>query len=439
MRVYRTEKYDGHRLSEVKLHPATEIEVLVSVDSEIKYQEHIGFGGAFTEAAASTFANMSKDKQDLILKRYFDSTEGLGYTMGRVSIHSCDFSLENYTYVEEGDNTLETFDISREKKWVIPMIEGAEQVAGKSIKLLASPWSPPAYMKTNGDMNHGGGLKPEYQELWAEYYVKYIEKMKEMGIDIWAISVQNEPAAVQIWDSCIYSADEERDFVKNHLGPTLEKAELDGTKMIIWDHNRDLLVERADTVLSDAEARKYVWGTGNHWYVSEDFENLEKLHKLHPDKHLLFTEGCQEGGPHPESWLTGERYGRNIIGDFNHFSEGWLDWNLVLNEQGGPNHVGNYCDAPILCYEEEDRVHFNSSYFYIGHFSKFIRPGAMRVHLEMPAMDHVHATAFENIDGKKVIVVMNEGETSHNLGFKVDLDLFKDRIPERSITTYVVD
>jgi len=438
MRVYRTEKYDNNRLSEVQLKAIRKADMKVTVNSGIEYQTHIGFGGAFTEAAAYTFYNMNEENRKKILKKYFDPKEGLGYTMGRVSIHSCDFSLENYTYVEEGDKTLGTFDLSREKNWMIPMIWEAEKIAERKLKILASPWSPPAYMKTNGDMNHGGKLLPEYRGLWAEYYVKYIEKMREKGIDIWAISVQNEPDAVQIWDSCIYSAEEERDFVKNHLGPTLENANLDHIKVIIWDHNRDLLVDRADTILRDEEARKYVWGTGNHWYVSEVFQNLEILHNLHPDKHILFTEGCQEGGPHPDSWDTGERYGRNIIGDFNHYSEGWLDWNLVLNEQGGPNHVGNYCDAPILCYEEKDYVHLNSSYYYIGHFSKFIRPGAKRIHLEIGSTDNVHATVFKNIDGSRVVVLMNEGENSHEVDFQIDEVSFQDSIPARSITTYVL-
>ncbi|HAS72934.1 MAG TPA: glucosylceramidase [Clostridiales bacterium UBA8960] len=438
MKIIRTEKQTNSRLTEVMLKEGIEANIELKVNSQIDYQTHIGFGGAFTEAAATTFYNMSEASQNKIIKKYFDPVEGLGYTMGRVSIHSCDFSLENYTYVEEGDQTLETFDISREKKWVLPMISAAEKTAGTKLKILASPWSPPAYMKTNGNMNHGGSLLPDYESLWAAYYVKYIQKMKEEGIGIWGISVQNEPAAVQVWDSCIYSAEEERNFVKNHLGPTLEKANLQHVNVVIWDHNRDLIVERADTVLSDEDARKYVWGTGNHWYVSEAFENLEKLHKLHPDKHILFTEGCQEGGPHPDSWETGERYGRNIIGDFNHFSEGWLDWNLVLNEQGGPNHVGNYCDAPILCYEEKDYVHLNSSYYYIGHFSKYIRPGAKRIHLQLDTCDSVYATAFKNEDGSKVLVLMNEGEQVQGINFKVDEDRFVDSVPGRSITTYLI-
>lgn len=293
----------------------------IELDPDVTYQTILGFGGAFTEASAYTLSRMSQEKRAEAIRSYFDASEGLGYTIRRVHIHSCDFALENYTYVEDFDSELSTFDISRDHRWVLPLIKDAVKVKGGDITMLASPWSPPAWMKTNGEMNHGGQLKAEYRDVWARYYTKFIEAYRNAGVPIWGITIQNEPDAVQTWDSCIYSAEEERDFIKNHLGPVMHEAGMQDVNILIWDHNRDIIVERASVVLSDPEAAKYVWGTGFHWYVSEEFENVGKVHDMFPDKHLLFTEGCQEGGVKLGEWFTGERYGRNIIGDLNNWTE----------------------------------------------------------------------------------------------------------------------
>ncbi|MCK8485732.1 glucosylceramidase [Paenibacillus sp. MBLB2552] len=401
------------------------------------FQTVMGFGGAFTEATAYTLSRISPEKRDEVIRRYFDPQEGLGYTLGRVHIHSCDFALENYTYIEDGDVELKTFDISRDHKWVIPLIHDAAKTAGKDITMLASPWSPPAWMKTNGDMNHGGQLKPEYREAWSQYYTKFIKSYREAGIPIWGISVQNEPAAVQTWDSCIYSGEEERDFVRDHLGPTMHQEGLADVNILIWDHNRDIMIERASAVLSDPEAAKYVWGTGFHWYVCEAFENVGKVHELFPDKHLLFTEGCQEGGVKLGEWFTGERYGRNIIGDLNNWNEGFLDWNLVLDETGGPNHVGNLCDAPIIADTKADTILYNSSYYYIGHFSKYIQPGAVRIGLdtEVPSL---LATAFRNLDGSVAVVVQNESEEAQPFALELGEEAASETLPAHSIATYII-
>lgn len=417
---------------------------VIAVNSQMTYQEFMGFGGAFTEAAAFTLSEAPEKVREEAINAYFSKENGLGYVLGRVHIHSCDFALSNYTYVEEGDTELKTFDISREDKWVIPMIKDAERIAGEPIKLLASPWSPPAFMKDTKEMNYGGRLLEAYYQPWANYYVKFIEAMKSRNIDIWAVSVQNEPLATQTWDSCIYTAEEERDFVKNHLGPTLKAAYPD-TEIIIWDHNRDVLVERSSVVLADKEAAKYVWGTGNHWYVSEAFENLTTLHNLFPDKHILFTEGCVELTTTSEnavhngylgSWSNCERYGRNIIGDFNNWSRGWIDWNLVLNELGGPNHVYNYCEAPIMYDRNTKSLIYNNSYYYIGHFSKYIEIGAKRLELSVSKND-VQAVAFQNPSGDIVVVAQNEGWIAE-MALVVDGEGININLPDHSITTFVL-
>lgn len=439
IQVYRTakdthERWTALAYEKVALPYDTTVPMVVVTPSK-KYQTHLGFGGAFTESAAYTYANLPKDKRDFVIKAYF-SEEGLGYNMGRTHIHSCDFSLENYTYVKEGDHELKTYDISREEKWVIPMIKDALSYQ-KDILLLASPWSPPAWMKTNGNMNFGGKLLPEFRQSWANYYVKYVQEMRKRNIDFWAISVQNEPAAVQTWDSCIYSAEEERDFVRDYLGPTVHAYDKD-LKILGWDHNRDIIVDRASVMLSDKKANKHLWGIANHWYVSEAFENMSVVHDLFPDKHLIFTEGCIEGGPKPLAWHTGERYGRNLFGDLNNWVEGWIEWNLILNEQGGPNHVGNFCDAPILADRKTHALTVNSSYYYIGHFSKFIRRGARRIHTTHNLPQGLFVTSYENPDGKKIIVLQNQNDQATRLSLSIGGEKFGFEALGHSIVSLVI-
>ncbi|RUT48276.1 glucosylceramidase [Paenibacillus anaericanus] len=436
-----TAKDSGERLTDkgsVPVLSRTSGEVAdVELDLSTKYQSVIGFGGAFTESAAYTLSRVSAKNREKVIRSYFDPTEGLGYSIGRVHIHSCDFALGNYTYVADNDTELSTFDISHDHQWVLPLIKDAMKVKGGSFTMLASPWSPPAWMKTNGEMNNGGQLKEEYAHVWARYFTKFIEAYGKEGIPIWGVTVQNEPAAVQTWDSCIYSAEEERDFIKNHLGPIMHSEGYEEVKILIVDHNRDIIVDRASVVLSDPEAAKYVWGTGIHWYVSEDFGNVGKVHELFPDKHLLLTEGCQEGGVKLGEWFTGERYGRNMIGDLNNWIEGYLDWNIVLDEMGGPNHVGNYCDAPIIADTVTDTIHYNSSYYYIGHFSKYIAPGAVRIG-QTSKINSLQSTAFLNPDGNIAVVVMNETDDVQKATLGLEESKLEVELQPHSIATYII-
>jgi glucosylceramidase len=218
--------------------------------------------------------------------------------------------------------------------------------------------------------------------------------------------VQNEPKATQIWDSCVFTAEEERDFVKNHLGPILEKEGLKDIKIIIWDHNKERLYERAKIEFSDPKASKYIYGAGFHWYSGDHFGALDAVHHNFPDKKLIFTEGSQEGGVKLGSFATGERYGHDILGNLNNWMTAWCDWNLVLDEMGGPNHVGNYCDAPIIADTINNSVTYESSFYYIGQFSKFIKPGAKRIGTSSYT-DKLEVTAFKNPDSKIVVVILN--------------------------------
>jgi glucosylceramidase len=286
------------------------------------------------------------------------------------------------------------------------------ETAGGKLDLFVSSWSPPAWMKDNNDRLHGGKLKPEFFQAWANYYVKYIQALEKQGIPVWGLTVQNEPMAKQIWESCMFTAEEERDFIKNFLGPTLRKNNLESRKLIAWDHNRDLLYQRASTLMSDPEAAKYIWGIGFHWYEiwngGRQYENVKRVAEAFPGTNLLLTEACN----YPFSWKTfndwkwGENYGENMIHDFNNGAVAWTDWNILLDETGGPNHVGGYCFAPVHAHTGEGTLHYMNSYYYIGHFSKFIRPGARRV-ISSSNRVQLLTTAFINENGNLAVVVMN--------------------------------
>ena len=236
----------------------TESEISIFVNPNKTFQEFLGIGGAITDASAEVFATLSQEKQDQLLQSYFGK-DGIGYNVIRTNIHSCDFSSGSYTYIDEGDTELKSFSIEKDKQFRLPMVKRAAALIGNSMVFYASPWSPPAFMKSNKDMLHGGKLLPEFNQAWANYYVKFIEAYEAEGLPVWGVTIQNEPMAVQIWESCIYTAEEERDFLKNYLGPTFEKAGMSDKNIVVWDHNRDLLSQRSNTIFEDPEAAKYAW------------------------------------------------------------------------------------------------------------------------------------------------------------------------------------
>jgi len=420
-----------------------ETQICVFVDPRKTYQTFLGIGGAITDASAETFAKMPADKQQEILTAYFDAERGIGYTLVRTNIHSCDFSSGSYTYVAEGDKDLKTFSVDHDKQFRIPFIKRAIAAAGGRLTFYASPWSPPAFMKDNNNMLKGGKLKPEFYQAWANYYAKFVKAYEREGIPVWGISIQNEPMATQRWESCIYSAEEERDFLKNFLGPTMRREGLGAKKIIAWDHNRDLIYQRASTMLNDPEAAKYVWGIGYHWYEPWSggepmFDNVKLVNEAFPNTNLIFTEGCKEKFEldKTDDWNLGELYGRSMINDFNNGTVAWTDWNILLDETGGPNHVNNLCFAPVHGHTKKGQVIYTNSYYYIGHFSKFIRPGARRI-VSSPSRSALLSTAFINADGKAAVVVMNKGEKEVPFHLWIDGKAAEVKSPPRSIQTLV--
>ena len=450
--IYTTASDTELRLSETgkksfsKADQPLENEISIFVNPNKSFQSLLGIGGAITDASAEVFAMLSPESQKEFLTAYYDPEDGIGYSLCRTPIHSCDFSSGSYTYIEEGDKDLSTFSIEHDREFKIPLIKNAIKTAGGELLLYASPWSPPAFMKDNNNMLQGGKLLPEYFDTWARYYAKFIQAYESEEMPVWGITVQNEPMAVQRWESCIYTAEEERDFLKNHLGPTLAEQGLGDKNIVVWDHNRDLINHRANTIFEDPDAAKYAWGIGFHWYETwaggdPMFGNLGNINEAFPDKKLLFTEGCQEGfrSDRFQHWPNAERYGRSIINDFNNGTVGWTDWNILLDQNGGPNHVGNYCFAPIHGDTDSGELIYTPTYYYIGHFSKFIRPGAKRIST-VSSRSHLLSTTFENTDGSMVNVIMNQSDEEIEYKLYVGVaEAISLTIPAHAIQTVVTN
>ena len=438
---FRLTKTDELQFKELRQPLETQICVFVNPDKT--FQTFVGIGGAITDASAEVFAKLTPEKQQEFLNAYFSKDKGIGYTLVRTNMNSCDFSSGSYTYIQEGDAELKTFNIQPDRQFKIPLIKKAMATIGNKATFYISPWSPPAFMKDNKNMLFGGKLLPEYRQAWANYYVKYINALEKEGLPVWGLTIQNEPMAKQIWESCIFTAEEERDFLRDYLGPTLQKAGLGSKKITVWDHNRDLLLQRATTILDDPQASKYVWGIGFHWYESwsggdQMFDNVGKVNELYPSKKLMFTEGCVEkfDANKYQLWKNGQRYGKSMINDFNNGTVAWTDWNILLDQNGGPNHVKNFCFAPLHADTTTGELIYTPSYYFIGHFSKFIEKGAKRVS-SAASRSQLLTTSFINGDGKVVTVVMNQSNLKINYFLCVGTSATEVSILPNAIQTLV--
>lgn len=423
-----------------------ETETAVFVDTRQRYQEVFGFGGAVTDAVAEVYAKLTPAAQQAFLKAYFDPREGLGYNVLRTTIHSSDFSSASYTYVKDGDRSLGSFSIEHDMRHRIPLLRqslAAARAHGTDMRVFASPWSAPAWMKSNNSMLKGGRLLPENRDLWASYIVKFVQAYEKAGIPLWGLSVQNEPMATQTWESMLYTAEEETRFLGDHLGPALARAGMGDKKVIVWDHNRDLLPQRAAHIMSDPKARPYVWGIGFHWYETwakgqPMHRNVAAVHAAYPDVKLLMTEATVEkfDPARLQDWANGERYGSEIMADLNAGAAGWIDWNMLLDSQGGPNHVGNYCFA-LLHASDDGQLIYTPSYAYMGHFTRYIKPGARRVGATT-SRSTLDTVAFRNGDGKLAVVVMNRLDAAQRYRLMIDGVETAVEIPARAIQTVLL-
>lgn len=385
-------------------------ENVLNIYGHIKYQIFEGFGGALTDASGFVFSQMSAEQQKEMLDMYFEE-KNMGYNQVRIHMDSCDFSTHMYEADPfEDDENLAQFSFADTEKYILPLLEAAEKAAGRKLNIMLSPWSPPAYMKTNNGRKCGGSLKAEYRKRWAEYICRYIEEFKKRGYIVNRISVQNEPKAVQKWDSCVYTAQEEKIFLKDFLAPALKKHGLEQTEIFIWDHNKERAYERAEAIF-DEETKEMAAGVAFHWYSGDHFESLELIHQMYPDKKLILSESCLEFGKYEKEaeQENAERLAHDMIGNLNHGMCGFYDWNVLLDRQGGPNHTDNFCDAPYLFDMDSKELIKRKCLDYNWHFAHFIKPGAVRLACTRYT-DKLDMTAWENPDGNVIFVILNRAE-----------------------------
>ena len=465
--VYET-SINGNKLKKLTEFPSRNEVISIQLLPDNKYQTITGFGGSFTEASAYLLNQLSKKNRDLILEAYFGA-EGAKYSLTRTHINSCDFSLSNYSYAPvEGDKELKHFSIDEDRDDIIPMIKDAMALSEDGFKIIASPWTAPPWMKDNNDWM-GGKLLPEYYDAWALFFSKYLDAYKNEGIDIWGFTVENEPLGNNNnWESMHYTAKEMVDFVKNHLGPKLEANGHD-IKVLAYDQNRgEELIEWAEVIYKDESSSKYFDGFAIHWYASTfDWfpESLNFTHELAPDKYLIQSEACvdseiphwqddkwywskeatdwgwdwapEEQKPLHQKYVPVYRYARDIIGCLNNWVDGWVDWNMVLDRQGGPNWFKNWCVAPVIVDPENDEVYFTPLYYTMAHFSKYIRPGAVRIGFEIPEAS-LMMTAAQNPDGTIAVVILNMSSEPKNFILSVGKDSVEVQISAQAIQTIVV-
>ena len=413
--------------------------LLINIYPEFKYQKVLGFGAAFTETSAYNFSLLSPDLQQKLTELYFGKS-GIGLNFCRTHINSCDYGIDEYTYVEDGDVDLKTFSIDRERKDIIPMIKAARKV-NPDLWLFASPWSPPAWMKDNKSMIRGGRLLPEYYKTWAKYFSLYLEEYKKEGIDFFGVTVQNEPIAVQTWESCIWTGKEEGEFAVNFLRPTLDENGFGEIKIMVWDHNKERVMERARESMSVPGAEKAIWGVGFHWYSGDHFDNLRMAHELYPDKPLIATENSVGGIIRGDdgNWVAVERYAKETIMNFNNFMAAAVAWNLIVDLQtGGPLHNRpSGGSAPIFVDANKKDFILGPLYYTKGHFSKFIKRDAVRIG-SSTYDDAVKTAAFINPDGEIIVVVLNTSERDVTPKIRLNDCTADLKMPAKSLQTLII-
>ncbi len=404
---------------------------VVNIYTDVTNQRIGGFGGAITEAVGYTLSQMSPSQQKKILEACFGK-DGLCYTQVRTSIDSCDFAVSQY---EAASSPGAPFDLRHDETYVIPFIQAAQTVCPSKIEVMLTPWSPPVYMKDNGDRSGSGKLRREHYADWADYICRYIVAYRSYGLNVKKLSVQNEPNAAQLWDSCLFTSEEEQLFLRDYLYPSLLKSGLGDLNVYIWDHNKERLFDRVLSVVNGTTAQM-IAGAAFHWYSGDHFDALRLVRSQYPHLQLLFSEGCIEFSRcrRDDQLKNARMYAHDMIGNFNAGMNTFFDWNITLNSEGGPNHAGNFCEAPIMCDTQMGIFEKRLSYYYIWHFSHFIATGAKHVASTVFSPE-VDAAAFANPGGTVVVVVLNNVPERRSVFLRTNGSLILFELEPDSITT----
>lgn len=408
---------------------------VVNLYPQMEYQTFDGFGGSITDSAGYIYSLMSEESKKELIDAYF-GPNGNRYRLVRSHIDSCDFSVDQYQALNDPeDNEFKTFNLERNDQYILPLLTKAQEASDAPLEIMMSPWSPPTFMKTNGQRVFGGKLKPEFHEFWAEYICHYIKAYRAKGFPIKMLSIQNEPNARQTWDSCQYTGEDEKVFLRDYLHPAIVKNGLEDIEVYIWDHNKERIFERACEIM-DETTEHMVKGVAFHWYTGDHFDAVNLVREKFPDKKLILSEGCVEFSRFDENaqLLFAQMYAHDIIGNINAGMNSFIDWNIVLDLVGGPNHVGNFCHSPIMYDEKNDKVVKNLSHTYIGHFSRYIEPGAKRI-ASTKYTDQLEVVALRNPDGAIVTVLLNRSNEDQPVHLRMDGQVTKFTVPANSIMT----
>ena len=379
-----------------------------------------GFGSAITESSAYNYSQLTDENKKRFLNDYF-TKEGLNFKYGRISIGSNDFSLRSFLYTKKKD--LSDFSIQEDKKYVIPFLKEILNV--KKISLIASPWSPPRIFKRLPILRFGIKLSKKYYDSYSNYLVKFLDEYKKENITIDYLTMQNEPIARQRWESCKFSVLEQKDFIYNYL---LDK--LDNTKVLLWDHNKDDLFN----IVSDLyEEHQKIAGVGFHYYTGNHFDEIKKIHECYPNLLLINTEMCCGYSKYNEKeWISAaEYYLKDIIGDMNSGVNGYLDWNILLDESGGPGHSKNYVKSPSI--RDNDSYIKSPIYYYLYHISHFIDKNSIII--ESKTNSILKVVSIKNKD-KLIIVIMNNSSMNLEYNILCNKKNYYDKINSHSIITY---
>lgn len=410
---------------------------LINLYPQMTYQKLEGFGGAVTDSAGYMFSLLSEAQKKELAEHYF-KPEGMNYRMVRIPIDSCDFSLEHFEAdADPTDQEFAQFSFSRVEKYILPLLDAAEAAYGGRLDIMLTPWSPPASMKTNGERNHGGRLRPEYRKHWADYICRYIEEYRKRGYHVTKLTLQNEPKAVQPWDSCVFTAEEEKEFLRDYMWPALCAHGLEDIEIYLWDHNKERAFEWAQTII-DEETDPMIAGIAFHWYSGDHFEALRMIRERYPDKKLLLSEACIEFSKFAaeDGLENAQKYAHDMIGNFNEGMCTFLDWNLLLDEEGGPNHVKNFCDAPYLYDTHTKELMERNILDYLWHFTHFIQAGAVRIGVTRYT-DQLEVCAFEQ-HGTIVVVMLNRTDARLSAYLRVGDCCAHTELPPKSIATGVI-
>jgi glucosylceramidase len=417
----------------VSLDHAKMEERIINVYPQLTKKRMHGFGGALTQAVGEVLSSLDRDQAEKLLRSYFGA-DGAGYTWVRIPIDSCDFSSFMYSAAEKAEDAASRrLSFAVDQKYIFPWLKKINTIALKPVSIMLSPWSPPAYMKSNGSRKQGGSLLPEWYEAWADYLALYAKEYRERGFQVKLLTIQNEPNATQTWESCLYTAEQERTFYTDYLYPAFVSRGLtDEVGILFWDHNKERMVERAQTFLQGGASSAA--GIAFHGYCGDHFDALRIFGRQAGDKRCILTEFCLniKDAKHPLAQL--KKYGHEYIGDINYGADTLFDWNLVLDEAGGPNHVENYCLAPMLA--KQGLIRPQAAYHVLRHLSRAFPPGSRSI--EITTYDSaLDAAASLHKDGTVQTVIANYGR-ARRVHIRLGKRVFTAGLPAKSINTVIL-